>query len=132
MKKNFFRWVLIPLCLVTLLLLPSCYPALSVSVDSNIGIFDNTNVTIINTTPYTFKVLADGREIGTIGAYNKFSASLWSGNYYSGSEVAISIVNKSFAHTEKIWVCSSAYGGRYSHVLTIREDKYGGLWVERK
>lgn len=130
MKKNFFWWVIIPLSLVVTLLMPSCYPALSVSVDSNIGFFQNTNVTIINTTPYAFAVLADGREIGTIGAHGKISVSLWSGNYY-GTEVAISVVAKNFAHTEKVWVYSSGYGGRYSYVFTIRQDEYRGLWVER-
>mgnify|MGYP000944147433 CR=1 FL=1 len=130
MKKKFFRWVLIPLCLV-ILLLPSCYPALSVSLDTNIGFFNQTSVAIINTTPYYFEILANGRYLATVKPYDRVSASLWSGNYYGGSEVAISVVSKNFAHTEKIWVCSSAYGGRYSHVLTIREDKYGGLWVER-
>ncbi len=128
MKKR-IRWVLIPLSLAILLLTPSCYPALSVT--SNIGLFQNTNVTIINTTPYMFDVLADGRKVGTVGAYDKISASLWSGNY-GGSEVAISITAKNFAHTEKVWVYSSAYSGRYSHVFTIRQDEYRGLWVERK
>jgi len=129
--KKIFRWVLIPLCLATLLLLPSCYPSLGVSVDTNVGgFFQTTNVSVINATPYTFKVLVDGKEMATLGSYGKISLSLWNGNY--GSEVSISVVNKDFAHTEKIWVYSSTYSGRYSYVLTIREDKYRGLWVERK
>jgi len=128
--KKFFRWILIPLSLAILLSVSGCYPALSVSVRDDIGFFQNTNITVINTTPYTFNVLVDGRKVGTICDYGKFSVSLWSGSYY-GTEVAISITAKNFAHTEKVWVCSSAYSGRYSHVFTIRQDEYRGLWVER-
>ncbi len=128
MKKR-IRWILIPLISLAILLsLSGCYPALSVSVRDNIGFFQNTNITVINTTPYMFDVLADGKIIGTVGAYDKISASLWSGNSY-GTEVSISIVAKDFAHTEKVWVYSSY--NRYSYTFTIRQESNGRLWVER-
>ena len=125
--KKFFRWILIPLSLAILLSVSGCYPALSVSVRDDIGFFQNTNITVINTTPYTFNVLVDGRKVGTICDYGKFSVSLWSGNSY-GSKVAISIIAKDFAYTERIWDHSLV--GKHFYIFTMRQDEYR-IWVER-
>ncbi len=121
MKK--FRWILIPLSL--LILLTSYY--VSLSINDNIRFFQNTNIIIINTTPYTFDVLADGRKVGTIESYDNISVSLGSGNSY-GSKVAISIIAKDFAYTERIWDHSLV--GKHFYIFTMRQDEYR-IWVER-